>query len=151
LRIIRDGREIRNMNDWYDSMPQRVRSKHWKSGRSAQELARAWVGRGSWAVPAEVTRLLESHPTFRGADLLEARPEERIQLDRFRGNTRNADLLIVASLAGEPLVITVEAKADESFGRTIGACLATAREADRSNAPARIERLARAVCGSGPG
>lgn len=150
MKVTRDGTEIRTVEDWLAAMPARVREKHWKDGRSAKELARAWVGTGAVVVPEEVARLLETDSEFSAVELAEATPEAEVRLDDFAGNTRQADLLIVGRRAGEPVVISVEAKADESFGPTIGEALLAGEQVEGSNAPARIRQLCEAVFGVGP-
>jgi hypothetical protein len=78
----------------------------------------------------------------------QAWPEHKIQLDSYWGETRNADLAAVGK--GQPGVVamTLEAKADEPFGRTIAAELAGAGEG--SNLPKRILSLCQSVLGRPP-
>lgn len=150
MKISRSGTEIRSLDEWHAAMPPRLRERQWKDGRSAKELARAWAGTGHVQVPDEVVRLLETDSEFTGTELLEAYPEAAVALDDFRGNTRNADLLIVGRRSGEPVVIAVEAKADESFGPSVGEYLAAKQATERSNAPARIRQLSSALFGADP-
>ena len=150
MRIVIGDTEIRTLEEWRQAMPPRLRNRQWREGRSAMELARAWVGKGAVAVPEEVWQILESSRDFAGAELLDGRPEEETRLDDFRGNSRNADLLLTGRLQGEPVVIAVEAKADESFGPTIGEYLAEKEQVERSNAPARMRQLSAAVFGTEP-
>lgn len=150
MKIIRGSQEIRTMDEWREAMPARLREKQWKAGRSAMELARAWVGGGSVAIPDEVDRLLQTSPGFSDTTLEEGRPEEETKLDDFRGNTRNADLLLIGKRNGQPILIAVEAKADESFGPTIGDYLEEKEQVEGSNAPARIRQLSQAVFGVAP-
>lgn len=147
MRIIRNGEEITTLDQWQAAMPPRLRERQWKEGRSAMELARAWVGTGAVAVPDVVARLLETDSEFSAVELVEGRPEEETRLDDFRATSRNADLLLIGRRAGEPVVISVEAKADESFGPTIGEYFAKTARREGSNAPARVRQLARAVFG----
>lgn len=150
MKIVRGGIQVRTMDEWLAAMPRRIREKQWKEGRSAMELARAWVGSGAVVVPDEVLRLLETDSEFSALEILEARPEEEARLDDFRGNSRNADLLILARRAGEPVVISVEAKADESFGPAIGEYLESSVKVEGSNAPIRIRQLSSAIFGVEP-
>lgn len=146
MKIIRGGSEIRTLEQWRDSMPPRLRDKQWKEGRSAMELARAWVLGDNVVVPEELQRLLETNSEFSGTTLVEGRPEEETRLDDFRGMGRVSDLLLIGERAGERVVISVEAKADESFGPTVDAYIAKERP-EESNAPARVQQLSRAVFG----
>ena len=43
----------------------------------------------------------------------------RITIDRFRGEQPNIDLLLVAEDDHGPVVIAIEAKADETFGNEL--------------------------------
>jgi len=146
VKIRRGGHEIRTLEQWCEAMPPRLREKQWEEGRSAKELARAWMLGDEVAVPEELERLLETNSEFSGTRLLEARPEEETRLDDFRGMGRVSDLLLIGERAGERVVISVEAKADESFGPTIDDYLGTDRP-EKSNASARVQQLARAVFG----
>ena len=69
----------------------------------------------------------------------------RITIDRFRGEQPNIDLLLVAEDDHGPVVIAIEAKADETFGNTLAnqyrRAQARASENPRSMAVARIEDL----------
>lgn len=150
MKIVRGSNEIRTLEEWRAAMPARLREKQWKEGRSAMELARAWVGGGSVVVPEEIERLLETNSEFSGTRLIEAYPEQEVRLDDFRGTSRNADLLIVGERAGEPVVISVEAKADESFGPAIGRYLEEKERVEGSNAPARIRQLSEAIFDAEP-
>ena len=148
--IVRNGKDIRTMDQWLASMPPRIRERQWKEGRSAMELARAWVGTGEISTPEDLTSLLESHPQWTDVELLEGRPEEETALDEFRGASRNADMLLIGERAEARVVISVEAKADESFGPAIGEYLTEKLKNERSNAPARIRNLTAAIFGTDP-
>jgi hypothetical protein len=50
----------------------------------------------------------------------EARAECKIRLDDFGGEQRNSDLAILGKVSNKRLLISVEAKADESFGEVVG-------------------------------
>lgn len=150
MKILRGSEEIRTLEEWRAAMPARLREKQWKEGRSAMELARAWVGGGNLVVPEEIETLLATNSEFSGIRLIEAYPEQEVRLDDFRGTSRNADLLIVGERAGETVVISVEAKADESFGPAIGDYLEEKERVEGSNAPARIRQLSEAIFDVGP-
>jgi hypothetical protein len=124
MKVTRNGIEITTVDEWKAAMPARIRNKQWKPGRSAMELARAWVGQGGTIVPPEFAALLESSPAFRGLTFVQGTPEAETRLDEFRGNTRNHDLLLIGQRDGGTVVISIEAKADESFGPAIGPYLA---------------------------
>jgi hypothetical protein len=124
--------------------------RQWVDGRSAKELARAWVGSGTPVVPAALTALLDSCELTRGFVCDEAFPEHVTRLDDFRGEHRNHDLLVIGSTGGGPTVIGVEGKNDEVFGDIVGEYHAVKSASDvRSNVPARIEQLVSALVADG--
>jgi len=146
------SRSIRSKEDWFKFAPPKMGKRHWKDGRSAKELARAWFpGAGPPRVPEELTLLLESHGKTRGAVIEEGIPERKVLLDRFPGEPRNADLVLWGHANEKRLVISIEAKADEPFGPTIEERLASVRKKGvPSNAPQRVTNLCNWVFGKRP-
>ena len=145
MRISKDGRQIDSVETWFELAPPKQGLRQWVNGRSAKELAKAFCGDGLVKVPTELASLLHSNPSLGPVEITEAWPEHKIPLDSFRGETRNADLAALAEGRTGRIAVTVEAKADESFGNPIGTVLASASV--RSNIPARIEALARSLYG----
>ena len=140
------GNPIRSVEDWFEFAPPKRGATQWRDGRSAKELARAWFRCHTAAPPSELGLLFNSHPAFDGLVIEDAIPECQIRLDDFRGEQRNADLWLRCKRGGDTVVATIEAKADESFGELIGPYY-DSRVRVRSNAPARIEALCKAVLG----
>ncbi|MBW3554819.1 MAG: hypothetical protein KY466_15005 [Gemmatimonadetes bacterium] len=83
MKVIKQGRELTTLDQWHAAMPPRVRDRQWKDGRSAKELARAWVGTSSVVVPEELTRLLETDSEFSAVELHEAIPEAEVAFGRI--------------------------------------------------------------------
>jgi hypothetical protein len=126
--------------------PKRGRD-HWKTGRSARECAAAWCeGQSGPRCPREISELLSSHPDTFGAIVVSATPEHKIAFDKFAGEPRNSDMVAVADHPTGRLAVSIEAKADETFGRLIRAVLQEAVDkiaADiRTNAVLRVQQLA---------
>jgi hypothetical protein len=101
-------------------------------------------------VPREVRDLLESNPQTRGVKLSDGEPEKGIVFDRAGGEPRNADVaLLGADSRGDIIAITIEAKADESFGPTFQQAVAASVErivsGKPSNGVTRAEALAIAL------
>ena len=155
------GEPVLSVDDWLRLAPPKGGQRQWKDGRSAKELAKAWFRRGSPAVPEELTELFATCPAtqrLRG-DL--AIPEAVTRLDDFPGEHRNHDLVLHARQGesptlhsygdgARPILIGVEAKADEPFGsEPVGQYLKRTR-GTRSNAPKRITELCQALFGRGP-
>jgi hypothetical protein len=145
MSIAKGGQPIASLADWAQHAPPKS-PRHWVDGRSAKEVARAWLEGGGITMPHEVLAALASHPRFDSVLSWDAEPEARLRFDAFPGEPRNSDLLVIANDALGPFVLAVEAKADESYGETLGAVLAAALERHienpRSNGIARIEGLA---------
>jgi hypothetical protein len=142
-----NGEPIRSLDDWRTRAAPAGGDKHWRPGRSALVLARAWVGTGTAAMPDDVARLFTTAVEMIGFRPGLARPEAKLPLDSFRGNTRNADLLLYGTAAAGRTVVTVEAKADESFGRYVADELRRVEDKPTSNLPRRIAQLATLVFG----
>jgi hypothetical protein len=126
-------------------------SGHWADGRSAKEAARAWLAVSSPALPPEVEAALASHPDFGTVRRWEAEPEARVRFDGFGGEPANVDLLVRVEDNRGPFVMAVEAKADETFGRTVAGQLAAARKrlesTPLSKGVAPLEQLGEALFG----
>ena len=107
-----DGTPI---NKWEDWTPPK-HEKHWKSGRSAMELARAWfrVGQNA-APPEELIELLSSHERLTNLEFIQGTPELVTQLPQ-KGEGRNHDLHFICKTPLERVTFCIEAKADEPFG-----------------------------------
>ena len=139
MKISKNRKPIDSVESWFEFAPPKLGLRHWVDRRSAKELARAFCGSGEVCVPAELQNLLDSSPTLAPLEMTEAWPEHKIALDTFRGEPRNADLAAIAVGRTGTVALTIEAKADESFGELIETVLAKAPE--RSNIPKRIEML----------
>lgn len=140
MHISQNGRSIASVEDWLAFAPPKEGLAHWKDGRSAKELAKAFFEPGVACEPPELIALLGSSKAIGQVRLTGAWPEYKIRLDGFRGETRNADLAAVGEGPNGIVAVTIEAKADESFGQLIGTTLDSAPE--KSNVPVRIAALA---------
>ena len=142
--IAKHGHRLTTLEDWRLNAPPKSRL-HWKDGRSAKENARLWLS----AAPrfprgiAEVLRFCGSIGYVRS---WAAAPETRVRFDAFRGEPANIDVLVKAEDENGPIVIGIEAKADETFGSTVGTTLSRARDRlaqnPRSEGVKRIQQLA---------
>ena len=122
----------------------------WKDGRSAKESAKAWLAAFPM-IPAEITETLVSHADIDEFVEWQAEPEALVRFDSLRGEPSNLDVLLLGSDRHGPLVVAVEAKADESFGGTIGETLRRAQArldaSPNSKGVARVEALAERLLG----
>lgn len=162
MRIQGNGLAITSTEEWFAAAPPKGKLRQWQPYRSALELARAWcAGSGIVRAPREVIELLESHPLSAGADLeaAEGWAELHVRFDSLAGEPRNTDLAMVATVSGlegaapaRRIAVSIEAKADESFGpRITGAVRAAeARRAagKASHGDVRARSLMAAILGA---
>lgn len=138
---------IRTLADWETHAGPKSKDQ-WVPERSAWELANSWCGGPEPAMPACIHELLESLPETRGFDPDVAWPEHQIAFDQY-GGPRNADLAVLGRATTGKVAVTIEAKADEPFGDTVGGTFAVALEraiqSPASGGVRRIEELARAL------
>lgn len=113
------GKLITSIEEWLEHSPPTHKELHWKDGRSAKELAKFWLNRDEQsAVPGELLTLLNSNPVTSELDFEWAMSEYKTELDTF-GKGRIHDLLLAAKKENHRCVISIEAKSDEPFGKTI--------------------------------
>lgn len=148
MTVFKNGNELRTLADWKEHGHPKS-EKHWQEGRSAMEAARFWLSARSPALPGSVDKLVQNHPSFGSVAQWSGEPEARMPFDSFAGEPRNADLLVTARDSNGEYLIAVEAKADETFGDTVGEELAAAVERKlentRSNGVPRIEQLVESI------
>jgi hypothetical protein len=149
MRISKSGHEIRSVDDWFKYAPPKMGARHWKDGRSAKELARSWF-RTEFASPPEELRLLLEGAFLTEMEFDEARPECILELDDFRGEHRNCDLVVLCTAGTQRIVINIEAKADEPFGDSTVGAYYDQKLNSASNVPKRIESLSAALFGKKP-
>lgn len=142
----RDGHEICSVDDWFRLAPPK-KGSHWQDGRSAKELAKAWLATGTPRMPDDLSALLKSNPATVGLVIDEAVAEMTTRLDDYRGGSRNHDLVLLGRAHGKTVLVAVEAKADEEFGRRIGEELTAGSAKPNSNIPDRIRLLSLSIFG----
>lgn len=149
MNIVKDGQEIRSVDQWLELAPPKGGQQQWVTGRSALECARAWFADEGPTVPAELISLLVSHPDTSGAVVRCITPEQRVRFDRLRGEPRSADVVALADHPAGTIAISIEATADEPFALPVDQVLAhlvrTIAGDERTNGVARIQQLARSL------
>lgn len=117
---------------------------HWKEGRSAWELARAWM---EGTAADDLTALLAADSALVGFVVENAIAEAQTRFDDHGGGPRNHDLLVFGHNARGPIVVGVEGKADETYGQTVAAYEAAADKKVAlglpTKAPERLDDLLR--------
>lgn len=111
------GSIISTIEDWETYSPP-AKESQWVNGKSAKELAKAWLKNGACQIPAELTLLFKSNLILGNLEINLATPEYKTELDEY-GKGRIHDLLLHGKKGKENVIISIEAKVDEPFGRTI--------------------------------
>lgn len=138
-----DGTLIETWEDW--TRPKR--DYHWKPGRSAMELAKAWFRDDRMSPPGEFISLVMSEPRLQKLQILQGIPELVTALPE-RGEGRNHDLALVGRTPREQVTICIEAKADEPFGtKTIREYWERAMRRRDSGESTRVPERIRALLG----
>jgi hypothetical protein len=150
MAIQKNGFPIPTLEDWEKHAGPKSKI-HWKDGRSAKEVARAWLELHCPELPSEIAKALSTSTAFGQVQQWDAEPEVKLCFDSFPGEPRNTDLLVKARDNFGLFLLAIEAKADEPFGETVAAALSAAVERyvenDNSNGVMRIQQLAAALLG----
>jgi len=92
--------------------------KHWKRGRSAQELAYSWIG--SKGIPPMVRKALQTCEALADAVLTRGYFEYEVDL-RTRGRPSQTDLMAIVQTPRGDVILAIEGKVDETFGPLVEA------------------------------
>ena len=148
--VEKKGQRLSTLEAWFDLAGPKGKDRQWKDGRSAKESAKSWLA-AEPALPAEIAATLASHRDIGTLRNWRAKPEAHVRIDEFHGPP-NVDMLLVGVDPNGPVVVAVEAKADEPFDQTVEEKLAAARSRlDRkplSKGVERIKRLLAALFGT---
>ena len=112
-------RRNRAISDWR-TWTRPKEDYQWRSSRSAMELARAWFTSPVPVTPPEIAALLGTQPRTSNVVFEQGWPELKTPLP-VRGEGRNHDLVLVGQAAGQRLLVSIEAKVDETMGPAVGA------------------------------
>ena len=151
--VEKNGRRLLTLEEWRAHAPPKGKDRHWKDGRSAKESAKSWLAAAP-SIPVEIAETLSSHHEIGSLCEWRAEPEARVRFDKFPGEPSNLDILLVGRDENGPIVVAVEAKADEPFGLKVSKRLSDARSwlqanpRPRSNRVKRIEQLLAALFGA---
>jgi hypothetical protein len=136
------GKTINTFDDWEVYSSPASKKLNWVDGRSAKELAKVWMRKGSGQVPDELTSIFHSAPELGHIEINLAIPEYKTKIDQY-GTHRVHDLLLYGKSEHDKMVISIEAMVDEPFGPTIKDRKTNNRE--HSNMDKRIARLTQAL------
>jgi|SRR5579864_30959 len=145
----RYGKSIRTMEEW--RIERKAVNCGWVEGKSAWEVANAWVGSGRPLVPESFQRLLESHKLTKGVIIEDGVVEHKTHLLYAPSGPRNHDLALWKRENGLTAFIGIESKADDGFGATMQEqiALATQKRAEGENTKLdrRMDWLSRCLLG----
>jgi hypothetical protein len=111
------------------------------------ELARTWFTSAEPVCPPEIKALLATHSTTSRLREFRGRPEHVTGLSQSGGG-RNHDLLLESTGSdGLPVILSIEAKVDETFGPRVGMYWKRKQADKKSGLPFRIEWLLRMLFG----
>ncbi|MGQ7890619.1 DUF6946 family protein [Paenibacillus sp. WC2504] len=102
-----------NLDDWKKHMANPERQ--WKKGYSAYELANVWTQTNGF--PDRVQELLDDSQ-FKTTTILFAFPEYQVYLNNQRAPSQN-DIFILGKLNQDLVIMMVEGKVEEPFGKTV--------------------------------
>lgn len=135
--------QIDSVESWFEAWPPARGLAHWEDGKSAKELAKAWCrNSGGIRTPSGLNALFQSSALTHGLVISKARGERAVYFDKL-GKARMCDLRVEGTTSNRPLLVHIEAKADEPFGDTIEVSWRKAlAKTQNSNTPKRISNLA---------
>ena len=139
--ITKKSRRLATLDEWFRYAPPKGKKKHWKDGRSAKENARLWLDAAP-CLPPGIAEILRSCADVGILRSWHAEPEARVRFDDFRGEPSNIDILLTCEDENGPLIVAVEAKADESFSDTIKKTLSKANtRLEKDSGSKGVERV----------
>jgi hypothetical protein len=150
MRILNQrGEEIGSVEEWFLKAPPKKGALQWQDYRSAKQLAKSWFRLPLASPPHELVQFLQRSFPSQEVHLADAYAEYVVRLDDFKGEQRNADLIVLGGIGSNRVLISIEAKADEPFGdQLVGKYFDSRSAVPRSQVPARIAGLVRAVFNS---
>ena len=108
---------------------------HWKEGRSAKSLIDQWWSANS--IPPSIVAILDQAPEWQGSELIDAYAERCTSLDDGRPSHSQSDLLAIVGISNSLGVLSIEAKVDEGFDKTVGEWL----KVESAGKTARLAKL----------
>jgi len=93
--------------------------KHWQDGFSAKTLATRWQNANGFPVEVSASFRASAIPLFEELEFVVGLPEYKIQIPPSRRRPSQTDLMVIARSTRELVVIAVEGKKEESFGKLV--------------------------------
>lgn len=153
MPIVKAEHIISTLREW-EILAGPKSSDQWVDGRSAKEVARAWLAGSGKRLPEEVENALKGNKNYGPTQSWIAEPEAKLRFDGFSGETRNSDLAVHVKDKSGDYILAVEAKADEPFGdsiaETVKAATSRLKANPRSNGLKRAHQLKAAILGRNP-
>jgi len=149
--VSRYDKPIATMEEWRDE--RKAVNVGWVPGKSAWEIANAWVGSGKPLVPASFQRLLGSHKLTAGVVVDHGVVERKTGLRYGPAGPRNHDLALWARENRPAAFVGIESKANDGFGETMQQQIDKAKrlrvqpKKKNTNLDQRVEWLAQCLLG----
>lgn len=118
-----------------DLIPHLGAPHHWREGRSAKCLIDQWWNAND--LPPSIRSIVNQAPEWRDAELIDAFAERCTNLGDGRPSHSQSDLLALVGLDSGIGILTIEAKVDEGFDKTIDEWL----KADSAGKRKRLDGL----------
>lgn len=142
------GYPIRDFNDWErNGMPPERKLRQFVPGRSACELAVIYTRNGNPTIPSDLRCILDSNEDTRGVVIEKGKVELETALPFSTRGPRCHDLSFDGTLPSCDVFISVEGKADESFGDTVEHELQKALKRPATDFPKRLDWLVQSLMG----
>jgi hypothetical protein len=148
----KNGRIIHSLDEWRVYAPPVKKDAQWQENRSALELANSWICKEDYKLPNEIKELFEKEEAIASVVLERGVAESSIKVPCCSSKPC-VDLLlfgnIIDNITCKPIVVGIEAKADESFGASrIGKYYNKMKSGNpRSSIPDFIEVLCSSLLG----
>lgn len=142
------GDLIDSFESWKSlGLPPSRAAMHWKEGRSACELARAWTSSGMLTMPDEMVKYLKSNVAFENFCAAKGKVELETVLPFVGAGPRCHDLVVLGHAGESSVLISIEAKADEEFDKPAEIKLRDSLKNPRTTFPDRLEWLTTSLLG----
>lgn len=143
MKITGNNENIDSLKSWEDAFLKS--SNKWKDDRSACSLAKYFTEPNIESSKGlqKLTEILKT-VGYNDVEYIEAEVEHESKFDKYR-NGRKHDLMINAKNGDGSICICIEAKVDESFGKTVASEFKSAKETLNNNPESNSKKLPRLI------
>ncbi len=137
---LNQNKPITTLKEWELAFYTSYKAHQWKQkDRSAYQTAIHWL----LTIPVEFNELIKNL----NIKINVISPEHITPLDDFKGNSRNHDLCLLGkNTKNEPIIICIESKVDEPFGKEIGLYYQEIQDKKAKNLPSNADSRIDSLC-----